>query len=178
MSLRTRLLAAIFLALLISFSLGAGLAAWRAARTTHDELAASRCPTRGKARSRRWPICRPAQARNRNCGASSARSTAAGICAPRCSTNMARCARREPAGNRTGAAHMVSAARGAVAETAVVAPVFGVPGIAALRLQAEPRSEAGERWWELRERVASFGIFFLLAAALCSVTAFAQPCCR
>jgi two-component system sensor histidine kinase UhpB len=168
MSLRVRLLAAIFLALLISFSLGAGLAAWRAARTTRDELAAS---------------------------LSNARQSTLAALADLPGGRAAEPELRRIVGAFDGSRHMRAAlidGTGAVTDTShpadakpppgwflhlvspslktVVAPVSGVPGVAALRLQADPVSEAGERWAELRERLASFALFFVLAAVLCSFT--------
>ena len=169
MSLRTRLLAAIFLALLISFSLGAGLAAWRAASTMHDELAASLFNARQSA---------SAALANLPAGPDAAAGTAPhrarvrrqpaharGIAGPR--RDGARC---ERARRVTAAARLVLAPRCTIDEP-VLAPVSGVPGIVALRLQADPVDEAAERWTELRERVVGFAIFFALAGALCSLTA-------
>ena len=169
MSLRTHLLAAIFLALLISFSLGAGLAAWHAARTTKDELVASLVDAR--------------------------RSTAAAL-ANLPAGNAAEAALRRIVGafdgsrhvrvslvDRDGTVRAANAPDGAppppawflrlVAPdlTPATLPVAGVAGVAAVRVAADPVSEAAERWTELRERLASFAVFFVVAGVLCSLTA-------
>jgi two-component system sensor histidine kinase UhpB len=169
MSLRTRLLAAIFLALLISFSLGAGLAAWRAARTTHDELAAS------LSNARQSTLAALADLPS---GAEAAPELRRIVGAFDGSRHM-RAALIDEHGMVTDASKPVEAKAPpgwflrlvSPSLKSVVSPVPGVPGVAALRLQADPVSEAGERWVELRERLAGFGLFFLVAAGLCSLTA-------
>jgi two-component system sensor histidine kinase UhpB len=167
MSLRTRLLAAILLALLISFSVGAGLAVWHAARSVHDELAAA------LANARQGTLAALAELQPGPGGEAELRRMVAAF-------DASRHVRVE-----------LLAADGAVRATSLpvveprppgwflrlVAPnlppvrasVTGVPGIAALRLEADPANEAGERWAELREWVAGFAVFFLVAALLCSV---------
>jgi len=169
MSLRTRLLAAIFLALLISLSLGAGLAAWRAARTTHDELAASLANARKStlaalANLQPGPGAEAELHRIVSAFDGSRHMRAALLDAG----GVVRDASEPAAGPQPPEwfLHLV-----APSLPPVTAPITGVPGVAGLRLQADPVSEAGERWTELRERVASFAIFFVAAAVLCSLTA-------
>ena len=169
MSLRTRLLAAIFLALLISFSLGAGLAAWRAARTTHDELTAS------LRNARQSTLAALANLP----GGSAAEPELRRIVGAFDGSRHMRAALLDASGKVRDASEPAAAAAPpawflrlvAPDLKAVMAPVAGLPGIATLRLQADPASEAAERWTELREWVVSFAIFFVLAAALCSYTA-------
>lgn len=168
MSIRARLLAAIFLALLISLSLALGLAAWQAARVVHEELAASMANARQSTLATLGTL--PAGPE----GAAELRRIAAAF-----------------DGSRHMRVALLNAQGLPVAESApapvppppgwflrlvspppatVTTQIAGVPGIGALRLQADPVSEAGERWAELRERVASFLLFFVVAAALCSFT--------
>jgi two-component system sensor histidine kinase UhpB len=168
MSLQTRLLAAILLAMLIGFSVGAGLAAWQAARTVHDELAASLVNARQST---------SAALGNLQAGAAGAADLRR-IMEAYDSSRHIQAALLGPGGQVLA----VSRPEGAPAPPGwflrLVAPslppvieaVRGTPGIVALRLQADPASEAGERWTELRARVASFAIFFVLAGALCSLT--------
>jgi two-component system sensor histidine kinase UhpB len=168
MSLRARLLAAIFLALLISLSVGAGLAAWHAARTVHDELTAS------MANARRSTQAALTNLHTGEAGADELRRLVAAFDGSR----HMRASLLAPDGRVVALSepaiapappdwflHLV-----APALPAAITPVGVVPGIAALRLQADPVSEAGERWAELRERIVGFGIFFTIAAALCSLT--------
>ncbi len=156
MSLRTRLLAAIFLALLISFSVGAGLVVWRAARTVHDELAAA------LANARQGTLAALAELQPGPGDDAEVRRMVGAFDGSR----HVRAELLGADGAVRAASQPVAAPRPPgwflrlVAPTLapVVAPVDGVPGIAALRLDADPANEAGERWSELRERVAGFAV--------------------
>jgi two-component system sensor histidine kinase UhpB len=168
MSLQSRLLAAIFLALLVSFSVGAGLATWHAARSVHDELAVS------LASARQGTLAGLANLAPGDAGA----------------TQLRRLLQAFDGNQHVQAAlldadgHVVLASTQGVGTGApawflklvaprlkkVLAPVSSVPGVRAFRLEADAASEAGERWTELSERVASLGVFFVVAALLCSVT--------
>jgi two-component system sensor histidine kinase UhpB len=167
MSLRTRLLAAIFLALLISFSVGAGLAVWHAARSVHGELAAA------LAHAREGTLAGLAELQPGPAGEAELRRMVAAFDASR----HVKVELLAPDGAVRAGSLPVAEPRPPgwflrlVAPTLapVLAPVEGVPGIAALRLAADPANEAGERWSELREWVAGFAVFFVVAAALCSV---------
>ena len=167
MSLRTRLLAAIFLALLISFSVGAGLAVWHAARSVHGELAAA------LAHARQGTLAALTELQPGPTGVAELRRMVAAFDASR----HVQVELLAPDGTVRAASLPVAEPRPpgwflrlvAPNLPPVLAPVAGVPGIALLRLAADPANEAGERWSELREWVAGFAVFFLVAAALCSV---------
>jgi two-component system, NarL family, sensor histidine kinase UhpB len=168
MSLRTRLLAAIFLALLISFSLGAGLAAWQAARIMHVELVAALA--NGRLAIGAALVNLPAGAAGEAelqrvvSAFDGSRHLRAALLGPDGQVK----AESEPAVGPAPPAWFLRLVAPAMKH--VASPVTGVPGIAMLRLEADPVSEAGERWSELRDRVASFAIFFAVAALLCSIT--------
>jgi two-component system sensor histidine kinase UhpB len=168
MSLRARLLAAIFLALLISFSLGAGFAAWRTTRTVHDELAAALVSGRQAmlASLAVLPdgVAGRAQLRHIVAAFDGDRHLQAALLGPD-GTVLAISA---PGTGRLPPAWFLRVAAPSLA-TAMLT-VRGVPGVAALRLAAAPASEVGERWTELSERMAGFAMFFAAAALLCSVT--------
>jgi two-component system sensor histidine kinase UhpB len=167
MSLRTRLLAAIFLALLISFSVGAGLAVWHAARSVHGELTAA------LAHARQGTLATLTELQPGPAGEAELRRMVAAFDASR----HVQVELLAPDGTVRAASLPVAEPRPpgwflrlvAPALPPVLAPVEGVPGIASLRLVADPANEAGERWSELREWVAGFAVFFLVAAILCSV---------
>ena len=166
MSLRNRLLSAILLALLISFTIGASLAVWQARHGVQAEQSAALGNARQNALAALADLPGTAE-------------QAAGL-------------RRIVSafdGNRHIAASLVAEGGAILAfskpEPAPETPVWlrrfivpnakpvtlPVPGGAALRLESAPLNEAAERWGELRGRVASFAAFFLLSAVLCSVTA-------
>ena len=166
MSLRTRLLAAIFLALLISFSVGAGLAVWHATRSVHHELATA------LAHARQGTLASLSELQSGPAGEAELRRMVAAFDASR----HVRVELLTPDGAVRAASLPVAEPRPPawflrlVAPTLPpeLAPVSGVPGIAALRLAADPANEAGERWSELREWLTGFAVFFLVAALLCS----------
>jgi two-component system sensor histidine kinase UhpB len=167
MSLRNRLLSAILLALLISFTIGAGLSVWQARHGVQAEQSAAL-----------------ANARQNTLAALADLPAGAGQAAE---------LRRIVGafdGNRHVRAALVAAGgtllASSVPEAAPETPDWlgrlivpaskpvslPVPGgDAALRLDSAPLNEAAERWGELRVRIASFAAFFLLSAVLCSVTA-------
>jgi two-component system sensor histidine kinase UhpB len=168
MSLQTRLLAAIFLALLASFSVGAGLATWHAARSVHDELAAS------LASAREGTLAGLANLAAGNAGDAQLRRMLQAF-----DGNQHVQAALLGKDGRVIMASKPGVGAGAPAWflrlvapplKKVVAPVAAVPGVSAFRLEADAASEAGERWAELSERMASLGVFFVVAALLCSVT--------
>jgi two-component system sensor histidine kinase UhpB len=165
MSLRFRLLMAIFLALLISFSLGAALAAWHAASSVHEELSSSLAIARqgSLAALRNLPQGPSGEAELRRMVAAydGSRHVRAALLAPdgtvlQVSTPAA--AKKPPAWFLRLVSPPVKTASATV------------PGLGEFRLTAVPDSEAAERWTELRERLAGFGLFFLVAALLCSAT--------
>jgi len=168
MSLRTRLLAAIFLALLISFSLGAGLAAWRATRTVHDELAAA------LASGRQATLAALANVPDGAAGRAQLRHIVAAFDGNRhlqatlLAADGTTLAHSTPGAGPLPPAWFLPVAAPGLQPTLMT--VRGVPGIAALRLAAAPASEVGERWTEFSERVAGFATFFATAALLCSLT--------
>ena len=167
MSLRTRLLAAIFLALLISFSVGAGLAVWHATRSVHHELAAAlahaRQGTLASLTELRLGPAADAELRRMVAAFDASRHVKMELLAPDGAVRAASLPVAEPRPPgwflRLVASDLPP----------VLAPVAGVPGIALVRLVADPANEAGERWSELREWLAGFAVFFLVAAILCSV---------
>lgn len=167
MSLRTRLLAAIFLALLISFSVGAGLAVWHATRSVHQELAAA------LAHARQGTLASLSELQPGADGEAELRRMVAAFDASR----HVKVELLAPDGSVRAASLPVAEPRPPgwflrlVAPTLppVLAPVAGVPGIATVRLAADPANEAGERWGELREWLTGFAIFFLAATILCSL---------
>ena len=167
MSLRTRLLTAIFLALLISFSAGAGLAVWQARRSvTAEQIAALDNAMQGLA----------AAVGNLPDGAGQAAELGRIV--------------RALDGSRHVQAEWVRA-DGIVAVASTPAPAPPTPdwllaliapklkpvtltlgaGAIRLRLQSAPLNEAAERWAELRARIAGFAFFFAAASILCSVIA-------
>jgi two-component system sensor histidine kinase UhpB len=165
MSLRFRLLAAIFAALLVSFAAGAGLAAWHAAATVHDELAASLASARDGTLAGLAGVP-PGQA-----GMAQLRRMVAAFDGNR----HVRAELLDPGGEVLAASvpGMGAAAPGWFRHLVApnLKPVLARVGSAAVfRLVADAHSEAGERWTELSERMASLGVFFVVAAVLCSVT--------
>jgi two-component system sensor histidine kinase UhpB len=167
MSLRTRLLTAIFLALLISFSAGASVAVWQARHSvTAEQNAALDNAMQSLA----------AAVGNLQEGAGQA-------------AELGRIVHAFD-GSRHVQAEWVRA-DGAVAVTSRPAPAPPTPdwlmaliapklkpmvlsvagGAARLRLQSAPLNEAAERWAELRGRIAGFAFFFAAASILCSVIA-------
>jgi two-component system sensor histidine kinase UhpB len=163
-SLRFRLLGAIFLALLIGFSVGAGLAAWHAARTVRDELSAS------MASARQSSLAALANLPAGDAGAAEL---------------------RRMVGAFDGDRHVravLAAADGSVLAASLKAPVLpppiwflrlmapppaglvqDLPGGGQFRLAADAAPEAAERWSELRALGTSFAVFFGVAVVLCSV---------
>jgi two-component system sensor histidine kinase UhpB len=168
MSLRNRLLSAIFLALLISFSLGTSVAVWQAGRSVGAEQAAALV---------------------------NARQGALAALASLPEGDAGEVSLRRIVGAFDGSRHLRAAllgADGAVLAVSAPAPAPPTPSwllrliapsikpltlqvragdARALRLESAPFNEAAERWSELRERIAEFAFFFVLAAGLCSVTA-------
>jgi two-component system sensor histidine kinase UhpB len=170
MSLRARLLAAIFVALLISFSLGAGLAAWHAAHTTRVELKAAVVDARRSAAAALANLPRDpgaaAAALSRVVGAFDGSRHVRVVLLG--ADGAARLANQTAAG-RVPPGWFLRMVSPVLAPEQI--PVSGVPGVAALQVSANPTSEVAERWVELRERLASFAIFFVVAGLLCSLIA-------
>ncbi len=167
MSLRFRLLAAIFLALLASFSLSAGLSVWHASRTTRADLAAS---LRDAGRSAQAALgILPAGAAGSAAlrglveAFDGSRHLQAALVAP----GGAVAVMSRPAAIDPPPRWFVRLTVPAMAPISL--PVRGVPGIAALLVTVDPVSEAAERWGELRGRLAGFATFFALAGLLGSV---------
>lgn len=164
LSLRARLVAAIVLALALSFATGAGLAMWQAARAVRTELSAALDSARAGASA---ALAAAEESDGRLEPAELARIVAAFD------------------GNR----HIRAELRGEVAAVSRLAVAGHTPGwflaavspalppailVAAggsLILAADPANEAFERWSAMREELALLGLFSLLAGALCSVTA-------
>jgi len=168
MSLQTRLLAAIFLALLASFSVGAGLATWHAARSVRDELTAS------LASARQGTLAGLANLAPGDLGAAQLRRMLHAfdgnphVQAALLDKDGHPVMTSKPgleAGAPTWFLRLV-----APPVEKVVAPVAGAAGASAFRLEADAAGEAGERWGELSERMASLAVFFVVAALLCSAT--------
>jgi two-component system sensor histidine kinase UhpB len=169
MSLRNRLLSAILLALLISFSLGAVAAMWQARRGVQAEqtaaLANARQATLAAMAGLPGVADRAAELRRIVRAFDGNRHVRASLV------------------TQTGAIAAASAPEAAPATPAWLSRLI-VPSLkpatlpvpdggadAALRLESEPLNEAAERWGELRARVAGFAAFFLLSGLLCSLTA-------
>ena len=165
MSLRLRLLTAIFLALLISFSLGAGLAAWHAASSVHEELSSS------LAIARQGSLAALRDLPQGDTGAAELRRMVAAYDGSR----HVRAALFTPDGQLLQISTPAAAKKPPDWFLRLVSPPVktasaSVPGLGEFRLTSVPDSEAAERWAELRERLASFGLFFIVAALLCSAT--------
>jgi two-component system sensor histidine kinase UhpB len=168
MSLRNRLLSAIVLALLISFALGAGVTVWQARSGVRAEqiaaLANARLGTLAAMANLAGGAAQPGALRrivsaydnDRHVGASLV--AAGGVIVDH---SVPQPASAPPAWLRRLIVPSLKP---------VMLPVPGGQPGAFVRLDSEPLNEAAERWAELRARVASFGVFFLLAAVLCSVT--------
>jgi two-component system sensor histidine kinase UhpB len=165
MSLRFRLLMAIFLALLISFSLSAGLAAWHAAAAVHEELSSS------LAIARQGSLAALRDMPHGEAGETELR----GMVAAYDGSRHVRAALLAPDGRLLQASTPAAAKKPPAWFLRLVSPPVktasaSVPGIGEFLLTAVPDSEAAERWTELRERLVGFGVFFLVAALLCSAT--------
>jgi two-component system sensor histidine kinase UhpB len=167
MSLRSRLMAAIFLALVVSFGAGAGLTAWRAGRSVQVELAAALENARRSA----------AAALAEDPSAATARRVVAAL-------DGSRHVRAELL-DASGA--VLAASRDDGAETppawfmaiaAAPLPAATIPaGSGYVRLVADPANEAGERWRDWQGQAATLALFSLLAAVLCGavITAGLAP---
>jgi two-component system sensor histidine kinase UhpB len=164
MSLRTRLLAAIFLALMVSFAVGAGLATWHAVRSVHDELAASLVSARD------GTLAALANVPAGPAGAAQLRRMVQAFDG----NQHVSAALLRPDGHVDVAS---VPGTGAVAPNwflRLMAPSLKpvrapVVGGGSFWLAADAASEAGERWTELSERMASLAVFFVVAAMLCSL---------
>lgn len=164
MSLRVRLLGAILLALLISLGLGAGLAAWEAARAVHAELVSALANARqgtaaaladlppgatGEAELRRM-----VQAYD---GSRHVRVTLIGA-------DGAALARSLPLTGRQPPGWFLRLVDPTLPP--ILSRVNSVPGIVGLRLEADPENEASERWHEMQGRLTGLAIFFAVAVSL------------
>jgi two-component system sensor histidine kinase UhpB len=155
MSLRARLVAAIVLALLLSFAAGAGLAAWQAARAVRTELAAALS----------------------SAGATAAADQAAParIVASFDGNRHIRAQLTNPAGQILAASHPASTGipprwfQSAIAPT--LAPLVLPTQAGFLTLTADATNESFERWSELREEVGLLALFFAAAVALSTLIA-------
>ncbi len=156
--LRTRLVAAIVLALLLSFAAGAGLAAWQAARSVRTELTAALDGARASAAA-----------------AMPDAGELARIVASFDGNRHIRAALHDASGRIVAAS--TPAAAGAAprwfltAISPTLAPVKLRAGSFALVLSADAANEGFERWSELRETVAVLALFCAVAAGVCSLTA-------
>ena len=169
MSLRNRLLSAILLALLISFSLGAALTVWQARRSVQAEQVAALESARQSALAAVADIAAggdlPAEWRRIVRAFDGNRHLRASLIGPGNQMLIESTAAAAPATPPWLLRWIVPALK------PVTVTLATAPAPTALRLQSEPLNEAAERWGELRARVASFAAFFLLSAVLCSVTA-------
>ena len=166
MSLRTRLLTAIVLALLISFSLGASVAVWQAGRSVQaEQVAALANAGHGLAAAAADlpPGAEGVADLGRIVGAFDGDLH---VRAALLDANGRTVAESTPSQAAVTPAWLLRLI--APALKPVRAPVRGSAGMV-LRLESVPQNEAAERWAELRTRVASFGVFFVLAAGLCSL---------
>ena len=168
MSIRTRLLTAIFTALLISFTLGTGLAVWEAARSVRAEQSAALLNARQSTAAAMADLPDGAAGEGglrRLVGAfDGSRHLQAALLAP----DGKPVAVSQPAPPATIPALLLKLI--APSLKPVTLPVKRPAAIAQLRLTSEPGNEAAERWTELRTRIAEFAFFFVLAAILCSLT--------
>jgi two-component system, NarL family, sensor histidine kinase UhpB len=169
MSLRTRLLTAIFMALLISFSLGTALAVWEAARSVHAEQEAALLNARQSTAAAMANLPEGQAGEDGMRRLVSAFDGSRHLQALLLGPDGARLAESQPAPAPATPAFLLTL----IAPTLkpVSLPVKGQGGVVQFRLVSEPLNEAAERWSELRARIAGFGFFFILAAILCSLTA-------
>jgi two-component system sensor histidine kinase UhpB len=163
MSVRARLVAAIFVALLLSFAAGAGLAAWQAVRAVRTELAAA------------LVIGRESVAAS----LADAQPTPAEMRRIVHSFDGSRHLRMELLNAGTIADSSLPARDGVpphwfLALTAPhLAPVLitaGPPAAGTLRLSTTPANEVFERWSAVRDSVILLALFSLAAAFLCSAS--------
>jgi two-component system sensor histidine kinase UhpB len=171
MSLRTRLLTAIFTALLISFSLSTALAVWEAARSVHAEQAAALLNAR---QSTAAAIATLPEGQAGEAGLRRLVSAFDGsrhLQATLLGADGARLADSTPAPAPATPSLLLAFIAPSLKPVILPITLQGRPTAARLRLVSEPLNEAAERWSDLRARIAGFGFFFLLAAMLCSVTA-------
>ena len=157
MSLRARLVAAIVLALLLSFAAGAGLAAWHAARAVRTELAAALSTAGATA------AADPAPPQRIVAGFDGNRHIRARL--------------TDSAGQTLAVSHPATTGipprwfQSAIAPT--LAPVTLPTQSGLLTLTADATNESFERWSELREEVGLLALFFAAAVALCTLIASA-----
>jgi len=167
LSIRARLLAAIFVVLLLSFAVGAALATWHAARSVRTELLAA------LANGRETVMVTLA---------ASGPAAADGDMAMRLvrsfdGSRHLRVAYDDPSRRRLAISVPSPAEPTPRWFLALTAPVLApaliplgtLPGAAVLRLTADPANEVYERWSDVREGVVLLALFSLAAGLLCSV---------
>lgn len=167
MSLRSRLLAAIILALLLSFGFGAGAAIWQAARAVRIELSAALDSASGSAAA---ALAGAASAGGQVDERELLRIVAA--------FDGNRHVRAELSDTRRGIHIASSLARAGdqprwflATVRPVIPPVALDAGTARLVLTPDAANESFERWSELRQAVLLLGFSALVSAILTSVTA-------
>lgn len=160
MSLRARLMAAILLALVVSFGAGAGLSVWRAARSVRVELAAAVESARRGAAAALEGAASDDEARRVVDSFDGSRHVRA---------QWADASGAVSAASRPGAGAPPPSWFLAIAAPAL--PEASIPaGTGSLRLIPDPANEAEERWRDLQEQVGLLALFSCVAAALCAAT--------
>jgi two-component system sensor histidine kinase UhpB len=169
MSLQTRLLTSIFLALLISFTAGAGLALWQARQSVQAEQVAALANARqsvlaafaglpaGAGQAPELARIVGAFDGNRHVRAEWLDRDGAPLAASR------------PAASPATPSWLLALIVPRLEP--VLVPVSRADAGWRVRLSSAPLNEAAERWMEWRARIAGFAVFFVTASILCSLTA-------